>query len=179
MQPETTTYRLVYYIATHLGGGPRNIPQRSGTGRTQPDYLLNAHAYRCKSLADFRELSRTVGKGSPFWGEVLVEGSDGSRRFPTDADMISTLSPAPAVSSDTSSERLVPAGAAGAGDSAPPADNAELLMKIKNLLVEPIRVNGVAAQLGVTADEVKHEVLKPDSGVVLRAAGWLALAGTV
>jgi len=268
MDLEPVKYTLGFYLCAPRGYGKRRVPRRHQSDTlTSFDPLLFCEVYRCTGSEEFKWLMENTGKTNGYYGAVLIEGTDGSRRQPLDTDFISTSSPAPAVSSE-SSERLVPAGAAGAGDSLPkgsepkpfeigdrvrfiggarvftfagvdeqglatvetidthnqqkaaleelehcpadvpatiesdleanrkefhggekqpndpppidpPVDNTSLLLKIKNLLVEPIRVNAVAAQLGVTADEVKREVLKPDSGVELKGAGWLGLLGTV
>jgi len=190
MDTAPVIYTLGYYLCCPRDYYKRRVPRRHQSDTlTTFDPLLFCEVYRCAGPGEFKWLMENTGKKEGYYGSILIEGSDGSRRDPLDTDFISTPSPAPAVPSEVLSERLVTAGGPGAGDTSAkqpdgppidaPADNVELLLKIKNLLVEPIRVNAVAAQLGVTADEVKREVLKPDSGVELKAAGWLGLLGTV
>lgn len=237
-----TIYKLGYYICHSKNDGQMRIKRRPlGEAVTRLDCLMNCFVYRCDSFEEFKRLMQDdqCGRRKGIYGGVLVEGSDGSRRWPTDTDCISPaggeqISPALVVSSPCG-EGLVPLGGPGAGDfplchecgqptcadnifatthdshanhyhaqcwadfvmkirgpiglielvsTAPssqiPADNAtaddrSLLARIKLLLGESIRASAVAAQLGVSVDEVKAAVNAEGSGITLKAAGWLAL----
>lgn len=152
------------------------VPRRiGGDASSQLDGLLNAEAYRCRDHAEFKTLSESdAGKRQGVYAAILIEGSDGSRRFPLPTDFITPLpSPGavvvPASPLESAGHELVTqsCGDAGGGD---------LVSRIKAAIAEkPMRFSSVAAALEVDPQSVK-DAATADSGITLKAGGWLALA---
>jgi hypothetical protein len=166
----STTFSLVYYACAVPGLGRRAV-KRLGRGdtKTQFDGLLNAEAVRLDGPAEFQHVSRGFMKGEGAFGAVLVEGSDGSRRFPLPTDFILPSSPVAPVA-----PAAMPAAVVSV--SLPSATGDPLIERIRaHVAANKGRSSDVAEALGTTKELIKTAIAATDSGVKMGKFGFLEL----
>jgi hypothetical protein len=166
-----TTFSLVYYACAVPGLGRRAV-KRLGRGdtKTQFDGLLNAEAVRLDGPAEFQHVSRGFMKGEGAFGAVLVEGSDGSRRFPLPTDFILPSSPVAPVAPAAMPAAVVSVSLPSA------AGDLLLIARIRSQAAgHKVRSSDVAEALGTTKEAVKAAIATTDSGVKMGKFGFLEL----